>query len=225
MTTMTSTRRCLALAAAIVFAAMVAAVPASAADRNHDNIPDKWEKKHGLSLNKNQAKRDQDGDKLRNRGEFEASMNPHDSDSDDDSVEDGDEGAGTIASYDSATGELVINVFNGTTISGTVTDDTEIECESDDVDEPDDDNSGHDDGDVEDEDIDDDSHGGPGHDRAKSGDDDGPSGDEGPGHEIGDDDCDGAECTAADLTVDRVVREASLDLTPTGLVYDEIELG
>lgn len=206
-------KRALAVGAGILATAVVAAAPASAAskDRNHDNIPDRWEVRHGLSLDKNQARKDQDRDGLRNRGEFRAKFDPQDDDSDDDTVEDGDEGAGTIASYDPATGELVINVFNGSTISGTVTDDTEIECESDDVDEPD--------GDNNDEDVDDDSHGGPGHHRAKSGDD------EGSGHEIGDDDCDGAECTAADLTVDRLVREASLDLTPTGLVYDEIELG
>ena len=62
------------------------ALPAIAAarDRNHDHIPDRWEKRHHLSLHVNQAGRDQDRDHLRNRGEFEAGDNPRDNDSDND---------------------------------------------------------------------------------------------------------------------------------------------
>ena len=43
---------------------------AGAKDRNHDRIPDRWEKRHHLSLHRNQARRDQDRDHLRNRAEF-----------------------------------------------------------------------------------------------------------------------------------------------------------
>ncbi|MBA3865898.1 MAG: hypothetical protein H0X42_06060 [Solirubrobacterales bacterium] len=48
---------------------------ASAKDRNHDHIPDRWEQRHNLSLQVNQAGRDQDGDHLRNRAEFLAGDN------------------------------------------------------------------------------------------------------------------------------------------------------
>ena len=51
-------------------------------DRNHDGIPDRWEKRHRLSLRDNQARRDQDRDRLRNRAEFLAGTNPRNADSD-----------------------------------------------------------------------------------------------------------------------------------------------
>lgn len=219
--------RALAIAAAALVAALIAAIPASAAskDRNHDRIPDRWETKHGLSLHKNQARKDQDRDGLRNRGEFQASMDPRDDDTDNDGVEDGDEGAGTVTSFDAATGELVINVFNGDTISGTVDENTEIECENDDATEPDD--HGDDVGDD-----------GPNHD---IGDD---HGDDGPEHDVGDDNggdddnsgpggdrrdhgehgSEHADCTVDALVPGAIVREAELDLTADGLVYEEIEL-
>ena len=119
--------------AALAFALfMIIAGPAAAKDRNHDRIPDRWEKRHHLSLKVKQGKRDQDGDGLRNRGEFKAGLDPRDDDSDDDGVEDGDENAGTIESFDAATGKLTIKLFNGDSVSGLVTDDTEIECDADD---------------------------------------------------------------------------------------------
>src|SRR3954451_6403178 len=139
VTASTVIRRALTIGAGIVAAIAVAAGPASAAskDRNHDRIPDRWEPKHGLSLDRNQANRDQDGDELENRGEFKAKTDPRDDDSDGDGVEDGDEGAGTIASFDATTGTLVINAFNGDTVTGTVNDGTEIECDNDDDVQPD----------------------------------------------------------------------------------------
>ena len=90
-------------------------------DSNNDRIPDRWEAKHHLSLHVNQARRDQDRDGLNNRGEFRAKDDPRDGDTDDDGVPDGTEGAGTVASFDSTTGALVINLFNGTSVSGTST--------------------------------------------------------------------------------------------------------
>ena len=75
---------------------LVIALPgvAAARDRNHDRIPDRWEKRHHLSLHKNQARRDQDRDGLKNRQEWKAGDDPRDPDSDNDGAEDGDEGAG-----------------------------------------------------------------------------------------------------------------------------------
>ena len=60
-------------------------------DSNNDRIPDRWEKKHGLSLKVKQTNRDQDRDGLKNLGEFRAKTDPRDDDSDNDGVEDGDE--------------------------------------------------------------------------------------------------------------------------------------
>jgi hypothetical protein len=201
------------------------AMPAIAAakDRNHDHIPDRWEKRHHLSLGVNQAGHDQDGDHLRNRGEFEAGDNPRDDDSDDDGVMDGEENAGTIASFDASSGKLVIDLFGTETVSGLVTDQTRIKCEDEhslDVsmssqgsdsgddqggqgEEPGDDNGGH--GEEPGDD-----NGGPG--SANSG----PSGDDGNGA--------GANCTTSDLIVGAVVQEAGLEIEHGTATFDEVEL-
>lgn len=60
-------------------------------DRNHDGIPDKWEKRYRLSIRKNQANRDQDRDGVRNKCEFQAKTNPRRDDSDRDGTDDADE--------------------------------------------------------------------------------------------------------------------------------------
>jgi hypothetical protein len=112
--------------AALLVMALVAAGPATAQDRNHDKIPDKWEKQYNLSLKVNQAKRDQDSDTLKNRVEFKLGTSPRSEDSDDDGIEDADENAGTIASFDGTT--LTIDLAAGGTLVGVVDDATEIEC-------------------------------------------------------------------------------------------------
>jgi hypothetical protein len=155
-------RKIATIAAALSLAALVALVPgalahggkhgARAADRNHDGIPDSWERRNHLSLKINQAKRDPDHDGLNNRQEFLAGTNPNDADtdhdgikdgdevrlhlnptkadSDGDGVKDGDEISGTIVSFDSATRELKIQpAAGGDPVSGQVTDATEIECD------------------------------------------------------------------------------------------------
>jgi hypothetical protein len=52
--------RILGILVAALVGVLAIALPgtASARDRNHDRIPDKWERHHHLSLHKNQAKRD-----------------------------------------------------------------------------------------------------------------------------------------------------------------------
>ena len=81
----------LAAVSAVALALAGFAGSAAAKDRNHDKLPDKWEKRHKLSLKVNQAGKDQDRDGLRNRGEFRSHTDPRDTDSDDDGVEDSDE--------------------------------------------------------------------------------------------------------------------------------------
>jgi hypothetical protein len=130
-------RRMLILVAALALAALSVAAVASAdrghrGDRNHDGLPDRWERHHHLSLKVNQAHRDPDRDKLDNRNEFRHGTDPNKRDTDDDGVRDRDEvnPAGTIASFDN--GVLTITLRNGQSVSGRVTADTEIECENED---------------------------------------------------------------------------------------------
>jgi hypothetical protein len=206
--------KALLIAALSTLALLALPTIAAAKDRNHDRIPDRWEKRHHLSLTVKQTGRDQDSDQLRNRAEFLAGDDPRDEDSDDDGVEDGDENAGTIQSFDPETGRLVIALFGGDTVAGLVTADTEIKC-------PDrsEATASHDGGEevddhgeeVEDEDWD---HSGPG------------SPNSGPG-EHGDDDheCDrDHECTTADLTEGAAVEEAELELSNGKAVFEEVEL-
>jgi hypothetical protein len=188
-------------------AALLAFAPGAMAhswrgDRNHDRLPDRWERAHHLSLKVNQAKRDQDRDGLRNRGEFLAGDNPRDADSDDDGIDDGQEKAGTVVSFTG--GVLTVHLFNGDDVKGTVDDNTEIECEQAEsttttptAREADD---------------------GPGDD--DHGDDD--NGDDNEGDD--EDDQGQAGCDASKLVAGAVVGEAELKATAAGLVFQEIEL-
>jgi hypothetical protein len=210
-------------------------------DRNGDRIPDRWEKRHHLSLNVSQAGRDQDRDQLRNRAEFLAGDNPRDHDSDDDGVMDGDENAGTVQSFDTGTGRLTITLFGGDTISGLITDRTRIKCE--DEHSPDttvrarhgEEEPGDDRGDHGEEPGDD--HGGqgkePGEDNGGGSSGPGSGGDDnsGPGssHSGGgpsghDDNGTGANCTTSDLVPGATVAEAELELEHGVASFDEVEL-
>jgi hypothetical protein len=173
---------------------------ASAKDRNHDRIPDSWEKANKLSLKVNQATRDQDNDSLSNRGEYQAGDDPRDADTDGDGTADGDEGAGTITAWDPDSGALTINLFGGDSVTATVTDETEVQCaptqESEDA-------------------ADETGTKAPPADQAAP-----PPPPHGDGH------CQhGVPCSADDLAVDEVVQEAHLSATADGLVFDEIKLG
>ncbi|MFN8159689.1 MAG: hypothetical protein U0R52_01405 [Solirubrobacterales bacterium] len=233
----TSTRlRTLYLAFAMALGALaILALPgiASAKDRNHDRIPDRWEKRHHLSLKVKQTKRDQDRDGLNNLGEFNQGTNPRDADtdndgiedgaevevgddptnqdSDDDGIEDGAENAGTVASFDGTT--LVIDLAAGGSVSGQVTDRTEVRCESAD-DESDSEESGSDDASSAGR------HANASGSHEEGGDD--PSGDD-EGESGGHGGCDNA-CSVDDLVAGATVHEAELHVNGDGAVFEEVQL-
>lgn len=215
---------------------------AAAKDRNHDRIPDRWEKRHKLSLKTNQARLDQDRDNLRNRAEFLSGDDPRDSDSDDDGTMDGDEQAGTISSFDAETGLLTIDIFGTDTISGFVTASTEIECEgsvsasaSDSGSgsgeaEPGDDDGGHGEEEPGGDNGGDGDNSGPGSGEESGDDNSGPSDNSGPGSESSGPGHDGEHgdgddrlCTTAELVPGAVVEEAELKLEDGKATFREVE--
>ena len=220
-------RRLTTCAAAALGALALLALPGAAAakDRNHDRIPDRWEKRHHLSTAVNQARRDQDSDHLRNRAEFLAGDNPRNADSDGDGIPDGEENAGKIASFDAASGKLTIDLFGGETITGLVNEGTEIECsnsgsasasgsqQGQQGEDGSGDNQGEQSGSDDGEEPGDDN----GNDGEEPGDDNG--GDNpGPGNP-------GVLCTSADLTPGATVHEAELQLENGTATFEKVELG
>jgi hypothetical protein len=76
----------------VVLAYLAATVSAGAPrDRDHDRLPDRWERKHHLSPTTPSAMRDPDGDHLRNRREFRLRTHPRRADTDRDRLRDGAE--------------------------------------------------------------------------------------------------------------------------------------
>jgi hypothetical protein len=222
--------RRLTLLISIALALLAFAVPATAgaksghkrhhharvADRNHNGIPDRWERKFRV----HKATADPDRDGVTNIGEFHNGTNPRDADTDNDGIddgdddanhdgiEDGDEQSGTIDSFDGTT--LTVKLVNGDTLKGVVNDGTEIECENpapttattrdDGGDESGDDNSG------------------PGSTTSGQSSDD-------PGDVNDDQGENEGNCGKEALTAGTIVKEAELHLTSAGAVFDEIELG
>jgi hypothetical protein len=74
-----------------VFAYLAATVSAAPRDRDHDRLPDRWERNHQLSPRKASAKRDPDSDHLRNLREFRLRTHPRRADTDRDGLRDGAE--------------------------------------------------------------------------------------------------------------------------------------
>jgi hypothetical protein len=236
-----------------LLAALMGPAAAFARDRDHDGLPDRWEKLHHLSVhhksaagdpdrdkvdNRNElrertdprdrdtdndgipdGREDPDRDRLRNAGEDATGNDPRDPDTDDDGVRDGAEQAGVIDSFDGGT--LTIRLAAGGTISGAVTDATEVECESEH--QAEDAEHGRLHASAADE---------PGDDQDEPGDDEGDDGDHqgedtGDGGDHGDDgESDGGEhaCSADDLQVGVPVHEAELDVTAGGAVFKKVQL-
>lgn len=82
---------CVVAASGGTAAAGGTAPSAKKADRNADGLPDRWERRYGLSLRRKQGERDPDKDGLRNADEFRLGTNPRYSDTDNDRLADGDE--------------------------------------------------------------------------------------------------------------------------------------
>jgi hypothetical protein len=215
----------LAVACVSLLAFASSAMARSQGDRNHDRIPDRWERANHLSLKVNQAKRDQDHDGLRNRAEFLAGTNPHNNDSDDDGTKDGAEDAGTITSFTAGTapilGVLTIHLFTGDDVKGTVDANTEIQCKHRSTGQPAarvaSDGPGGGDDDQGDDDQGENQQGSGQQGDVQQG---GQHGDD----DEGDDDNGQAGCDATALTAGAIVREADLKATSTGLVFGEIKL-
>jgi hypothetical protein len=208
----------LASACASVLAFPASGMARSHGDRNGDRIPDRWERAHHLSLKVNQARRDQDHDGLRNKAEFMAGDNPRDADTDNDGTEDGQEKAGQVVSFTG--GVLIVHLFNGDDVKGTVDGNTEFECTP----APTttamtttaraaDDGNGSDQGDD---------NGGSGDHHGQGGDQHGQGGDQGDDN-VNEDQAQ-AGCDATKLTAGAVVSEAGLKATASGLVFEKIEL-
>ena len=83
--------RVLATLTLLVAATALSAAPALARKRDHDKLPDRWERKFHLNTKKNDAKRDRDRDGLSNYREYRAHTNPRKKDSDRDGLKDGAE--------------------------------------------------------------------------------------------------------------------------------------
>ena len=231
-----SDMRRLTLFISVALALLAFAIPATAgakrshhkshhrvADRNHNGMPDRWERK--FRVHKSTADPDRDG--VANLGEFHNGTSPRDADSDNDGVEDGnddanhdgiddgDEQSGVITSFDGTI--LTVTLVNGDVLKGTVNAGTEIECE----DTPPSTTTAttRHDGESGDDHESGDDNSGPGSTTSGSGDD----------NEQGDDNDDQGEnegnCTTASLTPQTIVKEAELHLTSAGAVFDKIELG
>jgi hypothetical protein len=75
----------------VVLAALLAvpgAAMAKSHDRDHDGLPDKWEKKFGISTHRKSAKADPDKDGLNNLGEFRSHTNPRKADTNGNGIND-----------------------------------------------------------------------------------------------------------------------------------------
>lgn len=229
MNTFKTGRAGILLAALLALVAVSLPGAASAKDKNHDRIPDKWEKSNKLSLKKDQRKLDQDRDGLKNRGEFRAGTNPRDRDSDDDGITDKKEKAGIVSAYDADAQTLTISLYAGGELSGSVTEDTRVRCEGEGAGDEGSDDQGS--GDVASSRHRGGDNGGPGESGDDESDDDGTA-DRGPGdngeredghHGRHRGDCHG-NCSLEDLAVDVEITEAEVKYAAGGAVFKSLEI-
>lgn len=236
----------------VAIAASLLLVPAAAlakrGDRDHDRMPDKWEKRHHLNPRANDARKDADHDGLANLSEFRHHTDPQADDTDDDGIDDGDElrndtdprkddsdddgiddadeVSGTVASFENGVLTIQLAADGAGTVSGTVGDATVIECDDDDHATPTA-NTSRDGSDDGSDDRGGDSNASSGSDDDNTGSGSTTSGsDDGPNHDAGDDHGDDSHsCTIADLKPGARVHEAKLGKGADGsTVFTKIEL-
>jgi hypothetical protein len=122
-----------------------------------------------------------------------------------------DAAAGKVASFKN--GVLMIQLNDGSTVSGVVNDATRIKCEAQGQASMSGDDHGRDGGD----------NSGPGDNGDRGG--QGDRGDQGePGDDRGDDNGEAQMCSSAALTPNALVQEADLRISNAGAVWDEVEL-
>src|SRR3954453_5795319 len=196
-------------ALAISLLALPAAALAKRGDRDHDRMADKWEKRHHLNVHANDARKDPDRDGLSNLSEFRHHTDPQAADTDDDGMDDGDEVrddtnpreddadevSGTIVSFDNGVLTIQPPGDGAAPVSGTVNDQTRVECADD----------------------------APAASMSRDGSDDDSGDHSGPGD--GDDDANEHNCSSADLKPGASVHEAKLMKAMDGsTVFTKIEL-
>jgi hypothetical protein len=162
------------------------------------------------------GREDRDRDGLNNAGEDRTGNDPRDEDTDDDEVEDGDEQAGVVASF--TNGVLTIDLAGGGQVSGLVTDDTEIDCETEDEHELEDESDDDDGVDATAAHDGSDDSSGPGDGSDDDGDNSGPGSRE---EREGDED---DVCAPSDLVAGVAVHEAELELRDGQAVFEEVEI-
>ena len=87
----TAMSKWLALSMAVLAFSVTPASAAAPRDRDHDGLPDRWERKHRLSIGSPSARGDPDGDGLTNRRELRLRTHPRRADTDRDGLRDGAE--------------------------------------------------------------------------------------------------------------------------------------
>jgi hypothetical protein len=167
------------------------------------------------------GREDADRDRLRNAAEDATGNDPVDPDTDDDGVSDGREHAGAIRSFEE--GMLTVDLSNGDSLSGLVTDETRVKCISESAAEKEYGFKVKARGAVWDEELAEDEPA-----------EDDPAEEEDPDEELDadleededalEDKPQGNQCSADWLDPGRRVRQARLSLTADGLVFEKIEL-
>jgi hypothetical protein len=106
------------------------------ADQDDDNVDNGNEFEEGTKPRdrdsdddgRRDGREDRDRDGLNNAAEDMTANDPTDRDTDGDGIPDGKEQAGVVSAYDEETGELTIDLANGTAVTAAVTDRTRVEC-------------------------------------------------------------------------------------------------